>query len=824
MVSAIARLKAAKSPGPDGFSAVFYKVFCNELAPFLAKLFNSFLETGAVTPSMAEATISVLLKPGKNPKECGSYRPISLLNIDAKLLASILAARIGPLMDDIIDPDQSGFVPTRQGGDNTKRLLHLIERVHRKREEACLLSIDAEKAFDRVNWTFLFAVLQRFGFGKRFLSWIQSLYASPAARVRVNGCLSPPFAIGRGTRQGCPLSPLLFAFYLEPLAQRIRDAPDIVGLRFGDTQHKLSLYADDIILSLTLPTVSLPALAREFHDFGGVAGFRINYSKSYILNLSVAPDTVVRLQQEFAFKWTTDDITYLGVRLATTIPHTVSLNYSQLLESTRTTLDSWRRFHLAWFGRVAAVKMTLLPRILYMFQMLSLTPPKGTLKQVQSLINTFIWNGKRPRLSLAHMIRPKAQGGLGLPSILAYYQATCLRYLVQWDRPLSSKHWDFMDQAVAGTNIWRELWLPRKHRAKNLYLSPITLPTLRAWDGLALARGWTTFPSPMTPIVDNPDFPPGIASPTFQRWREQGCKRAGSLFDLEGLLSFTQLQQDYGLRNSDLYPYTQLTHWVTKPDILPHIYRPLTTFERWLMRKETDRHVISELYAMIVAQSSAPRTAGQVRWETELGRPLTAKEWDQIWYRTHHTAHNVGSREAAYKIAHYWYFTPARVHAFNRTQPDLCWRGCGATGTLLHLLWHCPKLGRYWEEVLSDVNEAFQVTIPASPEHILLGLPLAKHYPLKALRGRQIALALLAAAQVLLAEWRSLKTPVHWDWLQRLWQILAMEKLTMGVEGKGSTFSDLWAPFYRLLSKHQRAVTCPKYLQIMQLIPLAPPT
>ncbi|KAJ1123901.1 hypothetical protein NDU88_002368 [Pleurodeles waltl] len=114
VISAISRLKAGKSPGPDGFMTLFYKTFCPELVPPLARLFNSFRMSGALTPSMLEATIAVIHKPGKDPEECASYRPISLLNIDAKLFIGILAHRLNPYMPGFIDPDQAGFIPHRQ--------------------------------------------------------------------------------------------------------------------------------------------------------------------------------------------------------------------------------------------------------------------------------------------------------------------------------------------------------------------------------------------------------------------------------------------------------------------------------------------------------------------------------------------------------------------------------------------------------------------------------------------------------------------------------------------------------------------------------------
>lgn len=103
--------------------------------------------------------------------------------------------------------------------------------------------------------------------------------------------------------------------------------------------------------------------------------------------------------------------------------------------------------------RLAAVKMTVLPRILYLFQTIPMQPPPTAIPQLQSLINKFVWDNKKPRLPFKQMIRPKLDGGLGLPSILGYCQAATLHYVLEWNRPLSAKHWDMMDQAVAGINL-----------------------------------------------------------------------------------------------------------------------------------------------------------------------------------------------------------------------------------------------------------------------------------------------------------------------------------------------------------------------------------
>lgn len=149
---------------------------------------------------MKSAEITLILKKGKTAQECGSYRPVSLINVDAKILAKILACRLKTALTSLIHPDQVGFIQGRSLTDDVHRLLHLIWQVRNSPELVIDFSLDAGKVFDRVEWGYFFRILSRFELGMTFIHWIRILYCYPKASVFTNRRLSPNFLLGQGTR------------------------------------------------------------------------------------------------------------------------------------------------------------------------------------------------------------------------------------------------------------------------------------------------------------------------------------------------------------------------------------------------------------------------------------------------------------------------------------------------------------------------------------------------------------------------------------------------------------------------------------------------
>lgn len=240
-------MNTGKSPGSDGFPVEYYKEYIDIITPILTMVFEAF-QSGSLPPSLNEALISLIPKKGRDHTDPANFRPISLINVDSKILAKVL-----------VHTDQVGFIKGRSSTDNLRRLMHLIWLNASSTVPVATVSLDTEKAFDRVEWDFLHSALLRFGFGSGFVKWIKIIYTKPKASVLTNGLISPLFDLSRGTRQGC-LSPLLFTIALESLAVAIRANPALKGVDGGGSKHKLMLYADDIFFLTSDPHNSLPAL------------------------------------------------------------------------------------------------------------------------------------------------------------------------------------------------------------------------------------------------------------------------------------------------------------------------------------------------------------------------------------------------------------------------------------------------------------------------------------------------------------------------------------------------------------------------------------
>ena len=258
--NAISSLQNGKTPGPDGYGPEFYKMLLNSIDGPLLRMYLHSIEKGSLPGSLYAANISLILKKGKPPNKCSSYRPISLMNVDSKIFSKILAKRLENYLPLIIGSDQTGFIKNRNSYTNMRKLLNIIQHANTNQAQGLVMSLDAEKAFDHVEWPYLFTIMEKFGLGEEFIKLTRLIYFSPKASVLVNGIKSSEYKLGRSTRQGDPLSLLIFALAIEPLAEAIRSHNSVAGFQIKSSTYKIALYADDVLLFLTSPDESIPLL------------------------------------------------------------------------------------------------------------------------------------------------------------------------------------------------------------------------------------------------------------------------------------------------------------------------------------------------------------------------------------------------------------------------------------------------------------------------------------------------------------------------------------------------------------------------------------
>ena len=204
-----------------------------------------------------------------------------------------------------------------------------------------IISIDAEKVFDKIQHPFVIKTLQKVGIEGTYFNIIKAIYDTPTANVILNGEKLKPFPLRSGTRQNCPLSPLLFNIVLEVLATAIREEKEIKGIQIGK-EVKLSLFADDMILYIENRKDATRKLLELINEFGRVAGYKINAQKSLALLYTNNEKSEREIKETLPFTIATKRIKYLGINLPKETTDLYAENYKTLMKEIKDDTNRWR--------------------------------------------------------------------------------------------------------------------------------------------------------------------------------------------------------------------------------------------------------------------------------------------------------------------------------------------------------------------------------------------------------------------------------------------------------------------------------------------------
>ncbi|TQD76541.1 hypothetical protein C1H46_037913 [Malus baccata] len=225
------QMGSLKAPGPDNFPGIFYQAHWEIITADVNEIIKELMHR-TENPRHINATNLVLIPKVQNPVSVSQFRLISLCNYSYQVFSKVLANRLK--QPDLISPTQNAFIVGRQIQDNigiTHELFHFLKMRKAKCKFELGIKLDMHKAYDRVEWDFLMAVTEKWGFNNSWRKLIMGCISSVNFAILLNGHLGSKFAPSRGLRQGDPLSPYLFHLVNEVLLLLIQQACDKKRIR-----------------------------------------------------------------------------------------------------------------------------------------------------------------------------------------------------------------------------------------------------------------------------------------------------------------------------------------------------------------------------------------------------------------------------------------------------------------------------------------------------------------------------------------------------------------------------------------------------------------
>lgn len=408
LLLALRNMKKGKSPGSDGLTVEFYQAFWGGLSPVFMDSVIAAFDQSILSLEQRRSIITLIPKKDKDRRYLKNWRPISLLNVDYKIISKAMATRLQAVLGSIIHQDQKGFMRGRNIGDGLREIEDLISFSSIKDIPGLIVALDIEKAFDSLRWDMLDAALEIFGFGTNFRKWTQIFFSEIQTCVSNNGHSSGYFSPSRGVRQGCNISPFFFIIALEILAIRIRHNRGIIGLSIGNASCKIGMFADDMTCFVKDPH-SVSSLMAELITFSRISGLKMNPTKSSIMPIGnfqtnskeLAGIPVVRQCKLLGIWYFSEPNTYMHY----------SLNYKHIIETMRSIITNWKHRDLTIKGKITLYNSLLISRLMYVSNYSHV--PGRVYTEINHMVAKFVY-GNKMKVAYEVLIQPIQQGGLKL--------------------------------------------------------------------------------------------------------------------------------------------------------------------------------------------------------------------------------------------------------------------------------------------------------------------------------------------------------------------------------------------------------------------------
>ena len=564
---AIKEMPRNKAPGLDGLNADFYKVFYVKIKHLLLQVYNKCKKQGKMHNSARQGVISLIPKQNRDRNFLTSWRPISLLNVDFKIISKILASRMKLVLDGIIDPEQTGFVKGRNISENIRKFFDLIELTDLYQIPAIVVQVDLEKAFDRVDYDALFKIMEFFNFGQEYIGWIRTLFEDFHLATVNNGYVSEFFVPTRGLFQGNPIAPYLFLLISQVLVLKLKENPKVEGIESHGIRALLSLFADDLGLFLKFKQSAWAAAMSDFDLFESNTGMKISYDKTIIYRIGSLKNSDAKFYSSRKIKWTNEPINILGIHVSHDEEQCFQLNFEPIIKKAESILKNWESRGLTLVGKVEIINTLIASLFVYRCSVLPILPQK-ILKQVDELIKRFLWGDTKSKISQKILQGLKTDGGLGLVDLKARDAALKAAWVfrIQENSDLKQLAYTLINNPM-GDDFWNSQ-LTTKDIVKLFPEAP------SFWRDVMISwfqTNWIDVES-KNQILTQPIWLNSYIrqnnKPFFNKiLYSKGLKKVGDIFNVNGtFLNIAQFQEKF--KSQDFVTYHGLihsipTHWKT---------------------------------------------------------------------------------------------------------------------------------------------------------------------------------------------------------------------------------------------------------------------
>ncbi|CAC5382961.1 unnamed protein product [Mytilus coruscus] len=330
---------------------------------------------------------------------------------------------MGIVSDKIVGIDQTCAIKGRCILDNAHLHRNIVDYVNQKNLKCCFLSVDQEKAFDKIIHKFLFAVLEKFNFGPKLIKWIKILYHDLKSSIIVNNFISNPVNITRSVKQGCSLSPLLYILCLEPFVRKVCLDKDIVGLKLpgSPVECKVSVFADDTMGILTSDE-SIKKFVYLIDLFGKGSGSKLNKNKTKGMFLGAWKKR--KENHRFGIDFV-DNLKIVGIKIGNNL--TEDDIWNPIYIKFEKVLNNWKCRNLSLLEKSIIVNTLACAKIWYVGTVVHMS--QFYIKKFQKCIFSFIWKGKVEPLARNTLYLDKSAGGLNVVNIDLKLKALRLKHL-----------------------------------------------------------------------------------------------------------------------------------------------------------------------------------------------------------------------------------------------------------------------------------------------------------------------------------------------------------------------------------------------------------